>query len=95
MRELYQGVNGSGCVTLAAAILSCLRRRRELRNGLDQDHARQVSAHGLRYASDTADGEWAVIEPHMPPPAACGRPREISLREVVNAIFYIAQTGCQ
>lgn len=50
---------------------------------------------GLRYASDTADGEWAVIEPHMPPPAACGRPREIRLREVVNAIFYIAQTGCQ
>ena len=50
---------------------------------------------GLRYASYTADGEWAVIEPHMPPPAACGRPREVTLREVVNAIFYIAQTGCQ
>jgi transposase len=51
---------------------------------------------GQRYASDTADGEWAVIEPHMPPPAAaCGRPREVTLREVVNAIFYIAQTGCQ
>ena len=50
---------------------------------------------GLRYASDTTDGEWAVIEPHMPAPARCGRPREASLREVVNAIFYIAQTGCQ
>ena len=22
---------------------------------------------GLRYASDTTDFEWAVIEPHMPP----------------------------
>jgi transposase len=50
---------------------------------------------GLRYASDTADAEWAVIEPHLPPPAKCGRTRETDLREVVNAIFYIAQTGCQ
>jgi len=50
---------------------------------------------GLRYASDTTDAEWAVIDPHMPPAAACGRPREATLREVVNAIFYIAQTGCQ
>ena len=31
----------------------------------------------------------------MPLPAACGRPRETSLREIVNATFYIAQTGCQ
>jgi transposase len=50
---------------------------------------------GLRYASDTMDAEWRLIEPHLPPPAACGRTRETSLREVVNAIFYIAQTGCQ
>ena len=50
---------------------------------------------GLRYASDTTDEEWALIEPHIPPPASCGRTRETSMREVVNAIFYIAQTGCQ
>ena len=50
---------------------------------------------GLRYASDTADAEWAVIKPHLPPPAKCGRTRATDLREVVNAIFYIAQTGCQ
>ena len=37
----------------------------------------------------------ALIEPHIPPPACCGRTRETSMREVVNAIFYIAQTGCQ
>ncbi len=49
----------------------------------------------LRYASDTADEEWRVIEPHLPPPARCGRTRETSLRDVVDAIFYIAQTGCQ
>ena len=50
---------------------------------------------GLRYASDTTDLEWAVIEPHMPPPASRGRTRTTSLREVVNAIFYVAQSGCQ
>jgi transposase len=50
---------------------------------------------GLRYASDTTDEEWAVIEPRLPPPARRGRPRETVLREVVNAIFYIAQTCCQ
>jgi transposase len=49
----------------------------------------------LRYASDTTDEEWKVIAPHLPPPADCGRTRETDLREVVNAIFYIAQTGCQ
>ena len=50
---------------------------------------------GLRYASDTGDAEWAVIEPHLPPPARRGRTRETNLRDVVDAIFYIAQSGCQ
>jgi transposase len=50
---------------------------------------------GLRYASDTTDEEWELIAPHLPPPAESGRRRKTSLREVVNAIFYIAQTGCQ
>src|SRR3954468_13255587 len=49
----------------------------------------------LRYASDATDEEWRVIAPHLPPPADCGRTRETDLREVVNALFYIAQTGCQ
>ena len=49
----------------------------------------------LRYASDTTDAEWAVIEPHMPPPSVRGRKRKASLRDIVNAIFYIAQAGCQ
>jgi len=50
---------------------------------------------GLRYASDTTNEEWALIEPHIPPQASCGRTRETSMREVINSIFYIAQTGCQ
>jgi transposase len=56
---------------------------------------RQYRREGLRYASDATDAEWAVIEPHLPPPAMCGRKRGTSLRDVVNSIFYIAQSGCQ
>ena len=36
-----------------------------------------------------------MIAPHLPRPADCGRTRETDLRDVINAIFYIAQTGCQ
>ncbi len=50
---------------------------------------------GLRYASDLTDEEWALIEPFMPPPMATGRPRKTKLREVVEAILYMASTGCQ
>lgn len=49
---------------------------------------------GLRYASDTTDKEWAVIAPELPAAPRRGRPRETSLRRVVDAIFYIAQSGC-
>jgi transposase len=51
---------------------------------------------GLRYTSDTTDAEWAVIEPFLPPPhKGRGRPRTTPLRAVMNAIFYLAQSGCQ
>ena len=48
-----------------------------------------------RYASDMTDGEWALIEPFMPPARRHGRPRTTDLREVVNALLYIATSGCQ
>ena len=61
----------------------------------DEITRRQYRREGLRYASDTTDAEWAVIEPFLPPAASRGRPRSTTLRAVVNALFYIAQTGCQ
>jgi transposase len=51
----------------------------------------QYRRDGLRYASDTTDEEWAAIEPHLPP---ARRPRERSLRTVVDALFYITQSYC-
>lgn len=46
------------------------------------------------YPSDLSDAQWAVLEPLMPPECALGRPREQSLREILNAIFYLLRTGC-
>lgn len=56
---------------------------------------RQYERSGRRYASDTTEAEWALIAPFMPPPKAMGRPRTANLRDVFDAILYIATTGCQ
>ena len=48
-----------------------------------------------RYASDLKDREWALIAPFMPPSKKIGRPRSTSMRDVMDAILYIASTGCQ
>lgn len=56
---------------------------------------REYRRESLRYASDLADREWTLLEPFMPKPKRLGRPRTTDLREVVNALLYIASTGCQ
>ena len=48
-----------------------------------------------RYASDLIDAEWALIAPFMPVRKLLGRPRGTDLRAVLDAILYIARTGCQ
>jgi transposase len=54
---------------------------------------RQHSRDRLRYETDLTDAEWAVVEPLMPAPRSCGRPRTWPLREIVNAIFYVLRGG--
>ncbi len=48
-----------------------------------------------RYPSDLTDGEWALIEPLIPPAKRGGRPRDVNVREVMNGILYVLETGCQ
>jgi transposase len=55
----------------------------------------EYQRNGLRYASDLTDAEWALICRQMPARRRLGRPREVDLREVVQAILYILSTGCQ
>src|SRR5829696_8697527 len=47
------------------------------------------------YPTDLSDAEWNYIEPHLPDPKGHGRPRTHSLREILNAVFYLLSSGCQ
>ncbi len=49
----------------------------------------------LRYPSDLTDGEWAYVEPLIPPAKSGGNKRRIDVREVMNGIMYVLSTGCQ
>ena len=59
------------------------------------EHRRAAERRGLRYPSDLTDAEWALVEPAIPPAKRGGRPRDVNVREVLNAIFYVLSTGCQ
>jgi transposase len=55
---------------------------------------REHSREGLRYPTDMTDAEWALTEPFIPPAKHGGRPRTADMREVVNALLYLASAGC-
>jgi transposase len=46
------------------------------------------------YPSDLTDEQWMLVKP-MIPLYPGGRPRTTSMRDVLNAIFYVVRTGCQ
>jgi putative transposase len=46
------------------------------------------------YRTDLSDAEWSYIEPHIPTPKSPGRPRVHTLREILDAIFYMLRSGC-
>jgi putative transposase len=48
----------------------------------------------LVYASDMTEAEWLLISFFLPQNCRLGRPREVELRAVMNAILYILWTGC-
>lgn len=49
-----------------------------------------------RYPSDATDAQWEIIKPLLQPKKKRqGRPAEVDLRRIVNAIFYISRSGCQ
>ena len=49
---------------------------------------------GLRYPSDLTDSEWALIAPMIPSAKRGGRKREVDVREVINGLIYVLETGC-
>jgi len=48
----------------------------------------------IAYPTDLNDTEYAQIAPLLEPSSNRGRPREVSYREILNAIFYVLKTGC-
>lgn len=46
------------------------------------------------YPSDLTDAQWELLE-SLFPQAETGRPREVNLRDVIDAIFYVNRTGVQ
>jgi putative transposase len=46
-------------------------------------------------ASEMNDAEWLMLSFFLPAPYRLGRPRQVDLRAVMNAILYILWTGCQ
>src|SRR5260370_2224749 len=49
----------------------------------------------LRYPSDLADEEWALIGPLIPPAKHGGRRGTGGVGEVVNGVVYVFCTRCQ
>jgi putative transposase len=47
------------------------------------------------YPSDLTDEQWELIESLIPKARKGGRPREVDMREVVNAMLYLSRSGCQ
>jgi len=53
------------------------------------EHSRE----GLRYPSDMTEREWRLAAPFIPPAKTGGPRRTTDMREVVNALLYIASSG--
>lgn len=46
-----------------------------------------------RYPTDLNDSEWELIKQYLPEAKKIGRPIEVDLREILNAIFYQLKAG--
>lgn len=46
------------------------------------------------YPSDLTDAQWRSIEPLIPPAKPGGRPRTVTMREILNGIWYVLRSGC-
>jgi len=54
-----------------------------------------VTTPGRRaYATDLTDAQWQLLEPLLCPNTGPGRPTTLELRDIVNALLYMKQTGC-
>jgi transposase len=55
-----------------------------------KNNRRSYERRGCRYPSDLTDDEWAIVDPLLP---ASGRTDR--RRQMLDAILYVLETGCQ
>ena len=51
--------------------------------------------HPTRYATNLTDDESDIVAPYVNNDPTLGSPRNVCIRCVINALFYIDKTGCQ
>ncbi|MBB2168272.1 IS5 family transposase [Gluconacetobacter aggeris] len=49
----------------------------------------------MAYDTDLTDDQWRLIRRHIPRAKKGGRPRETSMRRVIDAIMYVVTHGCK
>lgn len=54
-----------------------------------------MSHKARQYTSEISAGQWKRLKWLLPKRKGAGRPIELDLRRVINAIFYVLVTGCQ
>jgi putative transposase len=59
-----------------------------------EQRERQRAFEQRRYPTDLTNAEWERIQPLLPKPALRGRKPGVDLREILNAIRYLARAGC-
>jgi putative transposase len=55
----------------------------------------KVSHKRRQYTSEVSEKQWKRLKWILPKRTGAGRPQELDLRMVMNAIFYVLVTGCQ
>jgi putative transposase len=50
--------------------------------------------YGALYPSDLSNEPWWALARVIPPAKPGGRPRTVDMWQVLNALFYLARTGC-
>ena len=59
------------------------------------EHRGRYDRSKQRYPSDLTDAEWKLVDPLIPPGKRGGGRRKVIVREVVNGLMYVLNTGCQ
>lgn len=48
----------------------------------------------LAYLSELTAAQWELLESQLPAPSSLGRPCNVNLRKVVQAILYVLMSDC-